>query len=148
MTLLSANRERHTRNPHTKRTLEIKGVDSDEFYEGGMVSYSASASTLVPSSDTASERFAGVGIARVSTGSSNTKRISVEWGHSEWFPIESNSLAAGDEGKNAVIADDGTLSEAADESNDVLAGTIEELATIKGVAGAWVAMGIFAATTA
>jgi hypothetical protein len=148
MAALTANRKRHTRNLANKRTLEIKGVDSDEFYEGGMVSYSAAASTLVPSSDTASERIAGVAIARTSTGASNTVKISVEWGHSEWFATAASSIAAGDEGKDAVVADDQTLSEAADESNDVPAGRIEEIETINGTAGAWITVGVLSGTNA
>ena len=148
MAALTANRARHTRERGNLMTLEILGVDSDEFYQGGMVSWSAAASTVVPSSDTASERIAGVCVERVTTGTSNTTTIAFEWGHQEWFPTAATSIAAGDEGKNAVIGDDNTLSEAADESNDVLAGVIVELETIQGTAGAWIVVGVFAATTA
>jgi hypothetical protein len=148
MAALTANKVRYQRNLDHKRTLEITGTDSLEFYEGALCSWAAAASTVGPSSDTASERFAGVCSERVTTGASNTLKIKLEWGHSEWFPVAATSIAAGDEGKNAVIADDATLSEVADETNDVPAGMIEELETIDGTAGCWITVGIYAPTNA
>lgn len=147
MAALTANRPRHTRNDHLKRTIEITGVDSDEFYSGGLISWSASAATVVMSSDTASERIAGVCAERFSTGSSNTKKILIEWGHEEWFPVAASSIVTGDEGTDAVVADDQTLGEVADESNDVIVGKIVELETINGTAGAWVVVGLQTGTT-
>lgn len=148
MAALTASRKRHQRNVHLKRTLEVTGVDSDEFYEGGMVSWSAAAATVVPSSDTASERMAGICTHRVSTSTSNTKKITLEWGHEEWYATAASSIVTGDEGTDAVIADDQTIGEAADESNDISAGMIVEIETIEGTVGAWIAVGIFSGTQA
>jgi hypothetical protein len=140
MAVLTANRERRQRNLTAKRKLALVGVDSDEFYEGGLVNYSAGASTCVPASDTASERFAGVCIERVTTGVGNTTLIELEWGHEEWFELL--DLAAGDEGLNCVVSDDSVVTDTAAATNDVLVGTIVELETINGTAGAWVALRI------
>lgn len=146
MTALAANRARHQRNIELKRRLAITGVDSDEFYEGALCNYSASASTVAPAADTSGQRFAGVCAKRLSTGSSNTHKVELEWGHSEWFP--QSGLAAAQEGKNAVIGDDNTLTDAAAATNDVPCGMIEELETIDGTAGAWITVGVYAPSNA
>jgi len=146
VTALAANRMRHVRNIDGVKDGAITGVDSDEFYTGGMLSLSAAASTVIPSSDTASERGVGVCIERVTTGTSNTTKIRFEWGHEEWFAH--TGLAAGQEGKDAVISDDQTVTDAAAASNDVPIGMITEIETIGGVAGAWILVGIFSGTNA
>ena len=138
---LSANRERHY-SKSNKLAGSALGADSQEFYEGQLLMYTPAASTVQPAADTSGGRIAGVCTKRVTTGSSNTTEIPFEFCHLEWFPIAASSLAAGDEGLDAVIADDGTLGEAADESNDVRAGRIYKLETIKGVAGAWIQVAV------
>lgn len=145
---LSANKVRYQRNVHLKRLLEITGADSQTFYEGAIGCWSAAASTVAVGADTSGFRTAGVVAQALTTGSSNTAKVKLEWGHSEWFPILADSIAAGDEGKNAVLADDAVLSEAADEVNDVPAGMIEELETIDGAAGCWISVGVYAPTNA
>lgn len=146
MAALTANRKRHVRNPTNMRTIQITGVDSDEFYEGGIISWSAAASTVVPGSDTASERGFAVCAERKTTAGSNTIKIKLEWGHSEWFAH--TGLAAGQEWKDAVISDDQTVTDAAAASNDIPFGTIEEFETIEGTAGVWITVGILTGTNA
>lgn len=146
MAVLTANRARRQRNLGSKRRLAILGVDSDEFFEGGLVNFSAAASTVVPASDTASERFAGVSVNRVTTPASNTLIIELEWGHSEWF--EHTGLAAGQEMLDAVVSDDSVVTDALAATNDVPVGMIEEFETFDGVAGVWVAIGVTRGTNA
>lgn len=145
---LAANKSRRQRNVHLKRLLEVTGTDSMTFYEGAIGCWAASASTISVGADTSGFRVAGVVAEALTTSTSNTAKVKLEWGHSEWFPTLADSIAAGDEGKNAVLADDAVLSEAADESNDVPAGMIEELETIDGVAGCWISVGVYAPSNA
>lgn len=142
MTALAANRARHERNPHAKRLLEPVGKASTQFYEGGLVSWEAASSTVQPSADTVTQRIAGVSVKKVLTTASGGERVKLEWGHSEWFPH--TGLAAGQEGTDAAISDDNTLTDPFAATNDVLVGKIEEFETINGVAGAWVTVGVFA----
>ena len=146
MAALSANRTRHQRNLHAKRLLEITGTASTQFFEGGLVNWNGSASTVEPSADTASERFSGVCAEKVLTTASGGEKVKLEWGHSEWFP--QSGLAAGQEAKDAVISDDQTLTDAAAASNDVPAGAIEEFETIDGTAGVWITVGVYTGTNA
>ena len=140
MAALSANRERFKKNDaYTDYAL---GKDSVEFYEGALLMYTPAASTVEPAADTSGGLIAGVCTKRVTTGASNTVKIEFEFGHLEWFPTLASSIATGDEGSDAIVGDDGNLSEAADETNDVRAGRIVRLETLKGVAGAWILVGV------
>jgi hypothetical protein len=141
---LSANKSRRTRNEHNKRLLEITGADSQEFYEGAMCVFTSGASTISVASDSSGVRFAGVCPDRITTGASNTIKIPLEWGHSEWFPLAGSGLAAGDEGKNVVLTDDAQITEWEDETHSVMVGKLEELETIEGVSGGWVTVGVYA----
>jgi hypothetical protein len=136
MTALAANRERSTRNKAGQMDGQVTGVDSDEFYEGGLVSWSAAAATIVPSSDTTLERCVGVCTERVTTGSSNTTKVKYTYGHDEWF--EHTGLATAQEGDSVYISDDNIVTDYAGSTNKIRAGVFRELETVKGTAGAWV----------
>jgi len=146
MAALSANRVRYQRNLHAKRLLEITGKASTQFYAGGLVSWGAAASTVLPSSDTASERIAGVCAEKVLTTASGGETAKLEWGHSEWFPH--SGIAAGQEAADGVVSDDNTITDAAAATNDVPAGMIEEIETINGTAGVWITVGVLTGTNA
>lgn len=140
MTALTDNRERFVRGK-----TPIKGygvaVDSDEFYEGGLVSYNG-AGRIAPSSDTAGHRIAGVCTQRLTTGASNTLLVEFEFGHEEWFPH--SAIVAADVGGNCVVVDDDTVTDAAAATNDVEVGRITQIESKRGTAGVWVAIAEFA----
>lgn len=133
MAALSANRTRYVRGP-APRVGDGVGVDSDEFYEGQLVSYNTSGK-IVPSTDAAGERVAGVCTKRISTGASNTLRIPFEFDHEEWFP--GASATAADLNANVCVTDDNTYGDNT-TTNDVEIGQLKELETIKGTAGGWI----------
>jgi len=135
MTALAANRVRHVRNIDGIKDGEVVGVDSDEFYEGGMVSWSAAAATILPSADTSLTRFAGVCTERVTTGSSNTKTVKYVYNHEEWFPH--TGLVTGQEGMSVYVSDDNTVTDYAGSTNKVRVGIFRQLETLGGTAGAW-----------
>lgn len=145
---LTANRSRHKANLAGVILGSALAIDSEEYYEGQILVFTPSAGTVQPGADTSGARIAGVCTKRVTTGASTTERIPFEYGHLEWFPVAASSIAAGDEGLDAVIADDETLGESADETNDVRAGKIVKLETIAGVAGAWIWVGVHGLTAA
>lgn len=136
MSALTANRERHTRNVSGKLDGEVTGVDSDEFYEGGLVSWSAAAATILPSADTTLTRCVGVALARTTTGSSNTKTIKYTYNHEEWF--EHTGLVTSQEGDDVYVSDDNIVTDYEGSTNHIRVGVFRELETIKGTAGAWV----------
>lgn len=146
MTALAANKTRRIRSVGSMRVGELTGVDSDEFYEGGLVSHNNSG-RVAPSSDTANHKIAGVAVRRQTTGSSNTDKVRFEWGHEEWFPQDGN-LGNAALGLDACILDDQTLTNAGTATNDIRAGKIVELETIGGVAGAWIVVGVFGTAAA
>lgn len=133
MTALAANRARYTRGK-APRKGEATGADSKEFYEGQLVSYNTSGK-IVPASDTAGERIAGVCTKRMTTGASNTLKVPFEFGHEEWFP--GSGATAADLKANVCVADDNNYIDNA-ATNDVEIGQLEELETIKGTAGGWI----------
>jgi hypothetical protein len=148
MTALAANRERRTRGEAAKVT-RITPANSQQFYEGGLVA--ANASGLgAPAADTASFRVAGVAPNKLLSAASSPAQIELEWGHEEWFPVDSalQTAAATSTFKNAIVADDNTLTNAATATNDVPVGIIVEFEAIKGVNGAWVRVGVFSPTNA
>jgi len=136
MTALAANRERTKRNLAGLKDGEVTGVDSDEFYEGGLVSWSAAAATLVPSSDTTLERCVGVCTERVTTAASNALKVKYEYGHEEWF--EHTGLVTSQEGDDVYVSDDSVVTDYAGSTNKIRVGSFREIETIKGTAGAWV----------
>lgn len=138
---LSANKMRYTRNNHLKRYLSPTGTDSQTFYEGALACWASGASTVSVAADTNGLRFAGVCEEAITTGASNTEKVKLAWGHSEWFPLTASGLAAGDEHQNAVLTDDATLTEFEDETASIAVGMIEEFETIDGTAGVWVTVG-------
>lgn len=138
MAALAANRARYTRGP-APRIGDGVGVDSDEFYEGGLLSWNTSGK-LIPSSDTAGERIAGVCTKRVTTGASNTTRITFEFDHEEWFA--GAAVTAADMEANVSVSDDNTYTDATTATNDVEIGKMKMLETIKGVAGGWIHIGV------
>jgi hypothetical protein len=146
MAALTANKARRQRNIHAKRFGKGTGADSSEFYEGGIVA-SNNAGRLARAANTANFKAAGVNPTRKTTGASNTQLVEFEYGHEEWFAHDGN-LAVTSLFKNASVLDDGTLSNAATATLGCLLGMITELETIEGVAGAWVAVGVFAPTNA
>lgn len=137
MAALTANRARYTRGPAPRKGDGV-GVDSDEFYEGQLLSWNTSGK-LVPASDTAGERIAGVCTKRVTTGASNTLRIEFEFGHEEWFPGASATVA--DTEANVCVTDDNTYGDNT-TTNDVEIGKLKALETIKGTAGGWIHIGV------
>ena len=136
MGALTANRERHRRNLDGLKLGEVTGVDSDEFYQGGLVSWSAAAATILPSADTALTRCVGVGTKRITTASSNTITIPYEYGLEEWFPH--TGLVTSQEGDSVYVSDDQTVTDYAGSTNKIRVGVFREIETIKGTAGAWV----------
>lgn len=146
MTALLANKDRRIRARGNLRVGELTGVDSDEFYEGALLSHNNSGK-LAPSSDTANHKIAGVNVRRQTTGSSNTDKVKYEWGHEEWFPHD-GALANASIGLDACVLDDATLTNAGTAVNDIRVGKIVELETIDGVAGAWVVVGVFGTAAA
>lgn len=138
---LSANKVRYQRNLHLKRYLSATATDSMTFYEGALACWASGASTISVAADTVGLRFAGVCEEALTTGSSNTDKVKLAWGHSEWFPLTASGLAAGDEGKNAVLTDDATVTEWEDETASISIGQIEQFETLDGTAGVWVTIG-------
>lgn len=134
MAALTANRQRYMRGP-APRLGDGVGVDSDEFYEGQLVSYNTSGK-IVPASDAAGERIAGVCTKRITTGASNTTRIPFEFDHEEWFP--GAAATAADLNANVSVSDDNNYTDATTATNDVEIGQLKELETIKGTAGGWI----------
>jgi hypothetical protein len=141
MAALTANKERRTRNTHLKRLGSGLGVDSAQFYEGQLVAHN-NLGRIAPGADTAGFKIAGVGKKRVTTLASNTTQIEFEFGHEEWFPCDANLVAAG-VGLDAIMLDDGTLTNVATGVNDVRAGRVTQLETYRGVTGAWIQVGIY-----
>jgi hypothetical protein len=137
MAALTANRKRYTRGPAPRKGDGV-GVDSDEFYEGQLLSWNTSGK-LVPSTDTSGERIAGVCTKRVTTGASNTLRIEFEFGHEEWFPGASATVA--DLEANVCVTDDNTYGDNT-TTNDVEIGKLKALETLGGVAGGWIHIGV------
>jgi len=119
----------------------VLAVDSDEFYEGQLVSYNGS-SKLVPSSDTAGHIFAGVCTGRYTSGATNlTVRPEIRYGHLEWFPVGAGIDTATDVGILAMIEDDNTVTDAAAATNDIPCGRIKYFESKAGVSGAWILIG-------
>jgi len=144
---LSAEKKRYQRDLGVKRLGSGTGADSQTVYGGAIVCHNG-AGKIAVGADTSGFYAAGVASKDQSTGSSNTDAIGYEWGQVEWFAMNGTDLVAADIGKNAVIKDDGVLTEASVASNDVVLGQITELETLAGVSGAWVAVGIFSLATA
>lgn len=142
---LTANKERFVRAVERQSKGSGVGADSSEFYEGQLVSFSATG-RVTPSTDTVGHHIAGVCTKRVTTGASNTVKIEFEYGHQEWFP--STAITAADLGTMAVVSDDTTLTDAGTATNDVEAGVITELETKRGAAGAWIRVAEFAPDSA
>ncbi len=143
MTALSANRERRTRNNDQKRVNSITPATSITFYEGGIICVNSSGAG-VKGADTSGFRTLGVKKTAEVSAASGPSKIEFEYGHQEWFPIDSalNAAIAASIGKNATILDDQTLSNAATTTNDIPFGEIVEYEVYKGVAGAWVIVGV------
>ena len=148
MAALAANKSRSgkVRAVGLMKVIEITIIDSTTLWEGAIGMYN-NASKIAPGADTANFRFAGIVAKKAITGVGNTTKARLERGHEEWFPHDGN-LGVTSLGKNACALDDGTLTNAATAANDVPVGEIVELETIGGVAGAWVAVGVFAPTNA
>lgn len=124
-------------------------------YKGGAVMVN-SAGNIVTAADTANAR--GLGVLRYSTESSpgilgavpSGTTVEYEWGHEEWFKINSSSSAAFDGAcleKDCVLVDSEEIGAASVTTNDVRFGRVKELQTINGVAGAWVAVGVMSSAT-
>lgn len=137
MTALAADKKRHVKAPHLMVEETILLADSQTVYEGALISVNSSGLAVV-GSDTASEFCVGVAKEAAVSGSSNTTvKVTVQRGHREWFAKNSNVTAA-DIGAQGVIEDDGTVSDAGTETNDVKVGKIVAIETVEGTAGCWV----------
>lgn len=134
MTALAANKARKTRAVQDMVRGEITAADSQTFFEGSMVNRNSSGNPVV-ATDAASETFMGVCSEALTTSTSNTTKVKFEYGHEEWF---ASALTKTSIGANGTILDDGTISNAATTTNDVIVGEIIEAETIDGVAGVWV----------
>lgn len=123
--------------------LQHVAVTSAVLWEGALLCFSAAASTVTNAADTASFRVAGVyrGMQRTIAAG---ETVELERGHVEYF-LQDGNLAAGSEGKNAIILDNATMTNAATATNDVPAGTILKL---DGTVGVWVHVGVFAPANA
>jgi hypothetical protein len=144
MTQLAADSARPRRNTHLMRIGEILAADSQTLNQGAILCHSAAAATVTEGADTASFRTAGVNESRLVTGASNTKKARFAWGHEELFTHDGN-IGAGDVGKNAIILDDNTLTDAGTATNDVPFGMITEYVSATQV---WVCVGVYAPTNA
>jgi hypothetical protein len=148
MAALTANKNRKTKLADGMRPVlgEMTGADSSEFYQGAMCCHNNSGK-IARAADTANFKIAGVVRERLTTGASNTSRVKFEWGQLEWFAHDGN-ISNASIGLDAVILDDGTITNAATATNDVRIGRIHELETIDGTAGAWVHVGVFSTAAA
>lgn len=146
MAALTANKERRTRNTGLIRTGSGVAADSTTFYEGGLLMYN-NLGRIAKGADSAAFKIAGVAKKALVTGASNTVRIEFEFGHEEWFPVDGTVVVASI-GLDATCLDDQTGSIAATTTNDIRLGKIVELETYKGVAGAWIQVGIFSTAAA
>mgnify|MGYP006935476830 CR=1 FL=1 len=137
---LSANKKRSVKAPNLAVKETILLADSQTVYEGALININASGLALV-ASDTASEVSAGVAVAAVSSGTSNsTKFVTVERGQTEWF-VKGAGITVADIGAAAVVTDDAVVTDAGAGTNDVKVGRIVAVETIDGTAGCWVEVG-------
>jgi hypothetical protein len=125
MAALSANRDRYTADTHNLKKSKLTGVDSDEFYAGGLVSNNGSGKA-VPASDGSGHVVLGICSKRITTGASNTLEVPYEFNHTELLANNGNITAA-HIGAQAYVVDDQTVGLAADVTNNVPAGRIEEV---------------------
>ena len=116
---------------------------STTLYEGAIVCADTSGYGAV-GADTASFAALGICTKKVdnSSGSNGDKTAIVERGQLE--KIATSVLVQADVGKNAVIADDQTVTDGAAATNDVELGVIERIES----GYAWVRVGIFAEANA
>lgn len=146
---LTADRERRTKNPELmkRRTATTGGAFTG--FKGSIVMVNSSGAIVV-GADTAGAR--ALGVLPAATESSPGVRgavasgtvITYECGQTEWLPIAEGTFGGTVVGLDACIYDDGGITTGTAATNDVRLGRIEALETINGVAGAWVAIGIFA----
>lgn len=147
MAALAANKSRITRGiQHVRKLGTMLAANSITLYEGALVIDNASGKVAV-GADTAGAQVLGVNPTYKVTGTSADHYPQIEWGHEEWFVNDGNVTAAMI-GQNCTILDDATVSVSGTTTNDVPVGKILELETIGGVAGVWVAVGVFGTTTA
>jgi hypothetical protein len=146
MTAASANRDRLVRGVSNVVPGKGVGADSSEFYAGAMVCHN-NAGRIARAADTANFKIAGVVKKRLTTGASNALLVEFEYGHEEWF-INDGTIVAASIGLDATILDDQTASIAGTTTNDIRAGKIMELETIKGVAGVWIRIGVMSTAAA
>jgi len=108
------------------------------FYPGAMCSYDTSGD-VVPSTDAASEIFAGIydGATLTTTADTDGQLLI---GQKEWIRQDGNITAAMT-GKVAVVLNDQTLTNATTATNDVKVGQILELESFGGNAGCWIVTG-------
>lgn len=125
MTALSANRDRHTAETHILKKGKLTGVDSDEFYTGGLVSNNGSGKAI-PAADTSGHVVLGICSKRLTTGASNTLEVPFQYNHVELLANNGN-ITDSHVGAQAYVVDDQTVGLAADVTNNIPAGRIEEV---------------------
>ena len=129
MAVLTANKYRLKVKPtgaHIKPPPRV-AVDSDILYQFAILCYTATG-LIAPAADTANYKFAGINLKQLTTGASNTLEAEFERGHIEDFVTDGN-LDAADIGRNALILDDQTVTNAATATADVPLGEILDFYT-------------------
>lgn len=123
----------------TGQEVPVPVAASTTLYEGTIVCADTSGYAAV-GADTASFAVLGICTKQVdnSSGSNGDLTAIVERGQLE--RIATAVLVQADVGKNAVIADDQTVTDAAAATNDIAVGVIERFET----GYAWVRVGVFA----
>lgn len=133
---LTAARRRIEGATGTGEQFEVPMAASTTIYDGDVVCFDASGNA-VPGADTANYTIAGIAKETVvNSGSAGDKTIVVEAGQQEWLPVASGLTAAA-KGKDACLAGDASLTNAATATNDIRIGKILEFKT--GYAKVWVA---------
>lgn len=119
-----------------KQVLKMKA--STKIYAGSMVSVISGTGYAIPAADTASHVVQGRAEEQVdnSAGADGAKTIAVARG---CFRYNNNgSITVANVGQNATVVDDNTVGLAAQTTNDIVAGRIEEVDDV----GVWVSIGI------
>ena len=139
MTALAADRSRHPYDGPVQRiTLPVNA--GSVIYSGALVMMDATG-YAVPAADTASCMFMGVANHAATGGTADGDvTVSVDFGHVERFAC--TGLVAAQQGMNAVISDDQTVTDRVAATNDIPIGKIMYL---EGTSYAWLHVGVLSA---
>lgn len=124
MAALTADKKREVSG--TPLGIKIPVAGSTTIYKGALVVLDAGGDA-VPATDASGLPFMGVAAETVdnSGGSDGDKTIVVERGHVEL--LNHSALVAADRGKNVVVSDDNTVTDANAATNDLKVGTLIDL---------------------